>query len=131
VITYKTNTPLDIAQIAATFIAAGIRRPADDLPRIDSMFQHADIVISAWDADQLIGLCRALTDYSYCCYLSDLAVVRDYQRQGIGEKMVEILRNALGPQVSIILLASDEAMDYYPKLGFLPATNAYVIKRQS
>lgn len=130
-ITYKTNIPLDVAQIAATFIASGIRRPADDLSRISAMFQHADIVISAWDADKLIGLCRALTDYSYCCYLSDLAVDREYQRKGVGEKMVEILQNDLGSQVSIILLASNEAMDYYPRLGFLPATNAYVIKRQS
>lgn len=130
-IIYKTNTPLDVAQVAATFIASGIRRPADDLPRLAAMFQHADIVISAWDADRLIGLCRALTDYSYCCYLSDLAVDREYQRKGVGEKMVEVLRNNLGPQVSVILLASNEAMGYYPKLGFLPATNAYVIKRQS
>lgn len=37
-----------------------------------------DIVITAWDGGKIVGIARALTDYAYCCYLSDLAVDTDY-----------------------------------------------------
>ncbi|MGH6777930.1 MAG: GNAT family N-acetyltransferase, partial [Bradyrhizobium sp.] len=65
------------------------RRPAQDIDRLDKMLRHADLVVTARDAGRLIGVARALTDFSYCCYLSDLAVDAQYQRQGIGQKLIE------------------------------------------
>jgi hypothetical protein len=73
-IEYRDDQPLDPAEIARVFEASGISRPTKDLPRIARMFANANVVISAWDGARLIGVSRALTDYSYCCYLSDLAV---------------------------------------------------------
>jgi len=75
-IEYRRNFPLDAAQVAAVFDASGIRRPTGDLARIARMFANANLVFSAWHEDRLAGGCRALTDFSYCCYLSDLAVDR-------------------------------------------------------
>ena len=128
-IEYRHNFPLAAAQVAALFDASGIRRPTDDLMRIERILANANLVISAWHQDTLVGVCRALTDFSYCCYLSDLAVHRAFQKQGIGRELIARVRSAIGEQVALILLSSPEAMEYYPKLGFENIKNGFIIKR--
>lgn len=128
-LTYQFNTPLPASAVAAVFDASGIRRPTHDLPRIERMFANADLVLSAWDGERLVGVCRALTDFSYCCYLSDLAVDRAYQRHGIGRELVERVRAEIGEEVALVLLSAPEAMDYYPRLGFDRIDNGFIIRR--
>jgi GNAT superfamily N-acetyltransferase len=128
-ITYAINKPLDAADVARLFDASTIRRPTDDLPRIARMLAHGNLTISAWDGDRLIGISRSLTDFAFCCYLSDLAVDKAYQHHGIGKEMIAMTRRVIGEQTALILLAAPEAMDYYPKVGFDKITNGYIIKR--
>ena len=128
-IEYRQNHPLNAADVAALFDASGIRRPSNDLARITRMFANANLVLSAWDDGELVGVCRALTDFSYCCYLSDLAVDKAYQQHGIGRKLIERVRQAVGEEVAIILLSSPEAMEYYPKVGFEKVENSVLIRR--
>ena len=82
-----------------------------------------------WRGDELVGVARSVTDYHFCCYLSDLAVDRTCQHQGIGRELVERARTLLGEEVSIILLSAPEAMDFYPRLGFEPVTNGFIVRR--
>lgn len=128
-IEYRHNYPLAPEDIARVFESSGIVRPSKDLERIARMFAESNIVISAWSGDELVGLCRALSDFSYCCYLSDLAVVKQHQRRGIGKQLISELRNSLSDEVSIILLSAPAAMAYYPALGFLPIENGFIIRR--
>jgi len=128
-IEYRNNVPLAATDIAAVFDASGIRRPAKDLARIERMFANANLVISAWHENKLVGVCRALTDFSYCCYLSDLAVDKAYQKHGIGKALIARIQQATGDEVALILLSSPEAMEYYPKVGFEKVENGFIIKR--
>lgn len=128
-IKYHFNLPLDAIDVAAVFDASGIRRPAKDLARIERMFANANLTISAWHEGKLVGVCRALTDFSYCCYLSDLAVDKAFQKHGIGRELVARVRSAIGEEVALVLLSAPEAMAYYPKLGFEKAENGFIIKR--
>ena len=128
-IEYRHNFPLDPREVARVFDASGIIRPTGDIARIERMLAGADLVLSAWDAGKLVGVCRALTDHSYCCYLSDLAVDAAYQRQGIGRQLISQVREVLGDEVSLVLLSAAAAMDYYPHIGMARADNAFVIKR--
>lgn len=128
-IIYRTNYPLDPLDIVRVFENSGIRRPTTDLPRIARMFASPCLVLSAWDGETLIGVSRSLTDFAYCCYLSDLAVDRKYQHQGIGRELVRRTQAIIGEEVSLILLSAPEAIDYYPKIGFEPARNAFIVKR--
>jgi len=123
----KEISPEDVANV---FRNSGIRRPYNDLNRIKKMIDNADIIITAWDNKKLVGIARALTDYSYCCYLSDLAVDKDYQKAGIGKHLIELLRNIIGEEVALILISAPEAMDYYPKIGFEKCERAYIINRK-
>ncbi|MDD2686747.1 MAG: GNAT family N-acetyltransferase [Gallionella sp.] len=128
-IEYRQNFPLAPADIAAVFDASGIRRPTDDLERITRMFANANLNFSAWHEGKLVGVCRALSDFSYCCYLSDLAVDKAFQTQGIGSELIARVRAAIGEEVALILLSAPEAMAYYPKVGFERIENGYIIKR--
>lgn len=96
----------------------GERRPLENRDVMQGMLDHADIVITAWSGDELVGISRALTDYTYVAYLADLAVHIDYQKQGIGKELIEQTRRLLKPTCLITLLAAPLADDYYPKIGF-------------
>lgn len=129
-ISYRHNLPLDPSEVARVFDASGITRPTADLPRIARMFAAPCLVISAWHGDRLVGVSRSLTDYVFCCYLSDLAVDKAYQKQGIGQALIARTQAVIGDEVSLILLAAPDAMSYYPVVGFEQADNAFLIRRQ-
>lgn len=94
-----------------------LRRPVDDPDRIDRMLKHANVMVSAWDGDLLVGISRAVTDFSFCCYLSDLAVDEAYQHRGIGKRLIAETHDTAGRETKLILLAAPAAVDYYPKIG--------------
>ena len=76
------------------------------------MFSVPSLVLSAWVGNELVGLSRSLTDYAYCCYLSDLAVDKKYQGAGIGKELVRRTQAIIGDQVSLILLSAPDAMQH-------------------
>ena len=109
---------------------SGIRRPIDQKERIQKMIDNANLIITAWDGTKLVGIARALTHFSYCCYLSDLAVDQDYQKRGIGKTLIECIKEKISDEVALILLSAPEAMEYYPKIGFDPIDNGFIIRRK-
>ena len=80
-------------------------------------------------AGRLVGVSRAITDFSYCTYLSDLAVDRDYQRQGIGRELIRLTHEAAGLDTMLILLAAPLARTYYPHIGMNPHDSCWIIPR--
>lgn len=103
------------------------RRPVDDPACIDAMLKHGNLLCTAWDGELLVGAARSVTDFEYCCYLSDLAVDLSCQHRGIGRELIRLTQSALGPKAKVILLAAPRAEAYYPKLGFQPHRSAWII----
>jgi len=130
VITYKTNAKLEAHELADLFKSSGIKRPVEDLNRVKNMIDNSNLLVTAWDGEKLVGVARALSDLSYCCYLSDLAVDKEYQNQGIGHELVNEIQKLIGDESNLVLLSAPEAMEYYPKIGFEKAGNAYIIYRK-
>ncbi|WP_208589979.1 GNAT family N-acetyltransferase [Gracilibacillus suaedae] len=128
-IMYKSDVTITPRDLSEVFQASGIKRPYDDLDRLQQMLDHANVLVTAWDQEKIVGVARGLTDFSYCCYLSDLAVDEAYQHQGIGKQLIEHVKAELNEQVALILLSAPAAMDYYPKVGFDKIDNGYIIKR--
>lgn len=126
---YRINQTPPSEQIISLYNSSGIKRPTHDAERITKMYQHSNLIITAWDQDQLVGIARSLTDFCYCCYLSDLAVREEYKYRGIGKKLIDLTRENIGNQTTLILLSALNAMDYYPKLGFEKIPNGYIIHR--
>ena len=118
-IEYKTGNDLDIDQVISLYRSStlGSRRPVDDRDRMRAMIAAANIVVTAWHRTRLVGIARALSDFAWSTYLSDLAVDVTYQRRGIGRELVRRTQE-LGGRATVVLFAAPAAIDYYPRIGF-------------
>lgn len=128
-IRYRTDITPDTEQIINVYDNSGLRRPTTDKKRIASMYANSNLIVTAWDKNELIGVSRALTDFCYCCYLSDLAVKKDFQKSGVGRRLIDLTREIIGKQTTLILLSAPTAMEYYPKVGFEKIENGFIIHR--
>jgi predicted N-acetyltransferase YhbS len=105
------------------------RRPVEDLDCLRGMLDNSDIVATCWNENLLVGIARSITDFSYSCYLSDLAVDVNFQKQGIGTELISLTQSMLGPHCTIILLSAPVAVDYYPHIGFELHSSAWILPR--
>lgn len=121
-IVYALEPELTAEEFREILIASTLaeRRPVDDLLRLDAMLREADVVVTARDGAKLVGISRAITDFSYCCYLSDLAVDSARQKQGIGKRLIDETHKAAGLHTGLFLVSAPAAVDYYPKIGMKP-----------
>jgi predicted N-acetyltransferase YhbS len=119
-ITYVSEPDLDVDEFISVLTRSGLseRRPVKNLEQMASMLRNADLILTARaTTGTLVGVSRAITDFSYCTYLSDLAVDHAFQRQGIGRELLTRTHEAAGRQTSLILLAAPLAREYYPRIG--------------
>jgi ribosomal protein S18 acetylase RimI-like enzyme len=129
-ILYTVNESVTPEEVGEVFRASGIRRPSNDPGRIAKMISNANLIVCARDSQKLVGIARALTDFSYCCYISDLAVDRAYSGKGIGKELLRKVQEAAGEEAMILLLSTSKSESYYPRIGFKKAENAWRIPRK-
>jgi ribosomal protein S18 acetylase RimI-like enzyme len=107
------------------------RRPVDDASTMAGMLAHADVIVAARNEDGLlVGISRAISDFSYCTYLSDLAVDVAFQGRGVGRELIQQTHLAAGLNTSLILLAAPKAETYYPHIGMLHHKSCWRIPRR-
>lgn len=128
-ITYRTGNNLDLEAVIDLYRAStlGERRPVDDKERMRAMLQNANLVVTAWDGELLVGIARSISDFCYATYLSDLAVRASHQRQGIGRELIRQTQ-ILSGQALIILLSAPKAVEYYPRIGLTPHPSAWTLQ---
>ena len=131
-IEYKINTPVSVDQFIELLKASTLaeRRPTEDRACMEGMLNNSNLVITAWSEEELIGIARSMTDFHYACYLSDLAVSKKYQKNGIGKKLQVITQEQLGPRCKLILLAAPAANSYYEHIGFVNNKRCWVLERE-
>ena len=126
-IVYALEPELDAESFQGVLVASGLapRRPADHLERLGRMLAAADLIVTARLDGRLVGVARTLTDFSFCAYLSDLAVDRDLQGRGIGRALIEETRRAAGPETSLLLTAAPGVETYYEGIGMPRVAHAF------
>jgi len=131
-IAYRTGNDIDLESVIELYRAStlGERRHIADRERMAAMLRHANLVVTAWEDDLLVGISRALTDFVYVTYLSDLAVRVSHQRAGIGRELIQRTRVA-APHAQIVLLAAPAAEKYYARIGFNHHPQAWVFPEES
>jgi ribosomal protein S18 acetylase RimI-like enzyme len=130
-ITYRNGNELNLDAVIELYHAStlGERRPVDDRERMKAMLQNANLVVTAWDGDLLVGIARSMSDFSYATYLSDLAVRVSHQRQGIGRELIRRTQE-LGGRATVILLSAPKAVEYYPHIGMKQHPSAWTLKAE-
>ncbi len=128
-IEYTTNREITVQQFRSLLVAStlGERRPIDDLGCLEGMLDNANLIATAWDGERLVGVARSVTDFYYCCYLSDLAVDFDYQKQGIGRRLIAEIQRRLEKNCKLILVAAPAANDYYRHIGFTNNERCWIL----
>ncbi|KPJ77822.1 MAG: GCN5 family acetyltransferase [Deltaproteobacteria bacterium SG8_13] len=131
-ITYEINKAVDVQVFIELLRRSTLseRRPIDDLACIEGMLENSDLMVTAWHGQKLVGAARSVTDFHYCCYLSDLAVDEAYQKKGIGLKLQQLTREQLKERCAIILLAAPGADGYYGPIGYTKHERCWVIGRK-
>jgi ribosomal protein S18 acetylase RimI-like enzyme len=129
-ITYRKDAEVSIDDFIDLYVTStlGERRPIQDYDCMARMKDEADLTITAWDDNMLVGISRVLTDWCYVAYLSDLAVRESYQRQGVGKELIRRTQAALEPTCTIVLLAAPDAVAYYPRIGMSEHDSAWVLR---
>jgi len=129
-IAYRDDAVISVESAIALYRAStlGECRPVDRPDIFQGMLDNANLTITAWDGDRLVGIARTLTDFSYVAYLADLAVHAGYQRRGIGRRLVAETKQRLGRECMVVLLAAPQANEYYAGLGFEHNPRAWVLK---
>ncbi len=128
-ITYCVNKPVSLDAFIDVFERStlALRRPVGQRSVMEDMMNNAQLTITAWAEETLVGISRTVTDFAYAAYLSDLAVDKDLHGQGIGRELIVQTRSQLGPECTLILLSAPDANDFYPNVGFTHHPRAWVL----
>jgi len=128
---YSINKPITATEyidlINTTTMAK--MRPIDQPKHIEQILKNSNLVVTARLEGRLVGIARSITDTHNFSYLSDLAVHADYQKQSIGSHLIDQVQQQLGETGFIFLGAYPEAMNYYPKIGFIKADAAWILPK--
>lgn len=126
-IEYCVNRQITLEQFVGLLeeTTLGGRRPVEDPVCIQGMLDNANLTITAWFGDKLVGVARSVTDFHFCCYLSDLAVSESIQAKGIGKELIRQTFLNLNQGCKLVLLAAPQAVDYYPHIGFTKRDSAW------
>jgi len=128
-ITFRVGNDLDLEAVIELYRAStlGERRPVDEPGCMQAMLRHANLVVTAWEGDMLVGIARSLSDFTHATYLADLAVRASHQRRGIGRELIRRTQQ-LGGKARIVLLAAPAAVDYYPRVGLTRHPHAWTLE---
>jgi ribosomal protein S18 acetylase RimI-like enzyme len=115
-VTYRFDTEgLCQTELEALFKAAELGGRVG--AKIVRAFANSSLVCLAFDSTRLIGASRALTDWEYHATIYDVVVHPDYQRRGIGRRMMRELMQRLKVW-RIMLVADDGVKSFYRRIGF-------------
>jgi ribosomal protein S18 acetylase RimI-like enzyme len=133
-VSYAVDETLDVHAFRQVLIESGLgaSRPVDDGSRLQAMLAGANLVITARLAapdQRVVGVARCVTDFSWCCYVAELAVSRAAQRLGIGKRLLDEVRRSVGPRVSIVLASMPDAVAFYERIGMSRVPDAFLFPR--
>lgn len=92
---------------------------ADYPQRLFKALNGSDIVYTAWDGDRLVGLINAIDDGELTAYVHYLVVDPEYQKSGIGKKLVQMVKEKYKNYLYLLLVAENPPLiGYYESCGF-------------
>lgn len=127
-LTYDTRKDVPCEPLYQLFLAVGWAQEDTTTPDMRANFNvgflGSDHVVTAWDGDRLVGCVRVLSDGHFRSVIFDLAVLPEYQRQGIGRELVRRCRERY--PTAEWLVQTDEAKGFYERIGFAVSGDVFL-----
>ena len=126
-IAYAVEPTVAVDEARALWRASGFTEgmPQYEWERLPEMLARSNLIVTARQGEQLVGMARSVTDFLTVCHLADLLVDEAFQRRGIGRRLVTQTRRAAGPTARLVVLSHDRANGFYAKLGLEPLLNGW------
>ena len=131
-LTYKINEPLSIKTASQFYRESTLakQRPSDYPDAMQQMLRYANLVITARDGNQLVGISRTMTDFCYIAYLADLAVHQAYLNSDIERQLIIETQAQLSPNCMVVISTTPPIKNYFQNIGFSEHYPAYIIKAE-
>ncbi len=119
-IEYRNQKDLPCDELYRLFLAVSWAKEENTsqsiIDNFNCSFLNSTFVFSAWVDNHLVGCVRALSDMNFRSVIYDLAVLPEYQKQGIGTELVKMCID-MCPD-SEWLVQTDSAKGFYETVGF-------------
>ncbi len=128
-ITYQLEIDLNLAEYMEILNSSGLgkRRPMNDIDHLHRMIMGSNLIVTAREDGELVGVLRALSDFCYRTFIADLAVTKTRQRLGIGKCLIQ-KAGEIAPESRLFLFSAEDAEGFYQKLGFQLHERCYQLK---
>lgn len=126
--TIRNTKDLPLKQVRELYNDVGWTKYTKDTDKISRAFQNSLLILSAWEAEELLGLIRIVGDGETIIYVQDLLVKEKAQRRGIATKLI---LQAIGkfPDVRQKVLITDTnpaTVSFYESVGFKKSTDSHI-----
>lgn len=96
---------------------------------IDTMLRK-ETTVGAWKDDVLIGFARAVSDGKFRAYIEDVVIHNEFQKLGIGTKLVSGLLEELAHIDVISLFCEEDLIPFYEKSNFRYSKSQFVMHKK-
>ena len=92
--------------------------------QVECALQNTEASFVAYEGEKAVGMVRLLGDSGMSFYVKDFAVLPMYQGRGVGRELMQQVHQYIldhiedGWAVSLELISTKEAIDFYKKQGF-------------
>ncbi|MER9408194.1 GNAT family N-acetyltransferase [Mesorhizobium caraganae] len=129
---YASEPNLESAEFYRVLAESGFGATHGEL-RLKAMLGQAGLVLTARFCEpggKMVGVLRGVTDFSWVCYISELAVSKSAQGLGIGKGLLDEARRQLGPAVAIALISTPNSVGFYQRVGMTRVADAFWFLRE-
>ena len=119
-IVIKEYTTVIMTEILLLYESVGWRNYTENPAMLEEAYENSLKILAAWENDKLVGIIRAVGDGSSILYIQDIIVLPDYQKQGIGKRLIIALREIYPDiyQTVLITLNEPKTVKFYESCGF-------------
>ncbi len=129
-ITYKDHKKFNRAEVEELFLSVDWSSGHYPDLLVEALKNYGS-VFSAWDGDKLVGLAASMDDKTMTAYLHYMLVHSSYQNQGIGQQLLEMVKDYYTDYLRVVLVAYSSGKTFYERNGFVPDEGIYAMNLTS
>ena len=128
-IIYKHNSSFKEDDILNLYDSLGWTEYTKNMEKLIKALNNSLYILTAWDKNKLVGLIRVVGDGETIIYIQDILILRQYQRQGIGSKLLKTVFNKYKNVRQKVLLTDNTKKTrlFYETNGFKSANKLNLV----